>query len=641
MASKGRRTGDSLPVLDPPHTSTAPAERPGPFDLEERLRLLPREPGVYLMKDRAGTIIYIGKAKSLQSRVRSYFGASSDTRFFVGLLDRVLGDIETIITANEKEALLLENELIKRHKPRYNVELKDDKNFLSIRIDRKQPYPRLEVVRRRKNDGAWYFGPYHSASAIRQTLRIINRHFYLRTCPDSVMRNRSRPCLEYQIHRCPGPCVLPVDTSGYRESVEEVAMFLEGRADQLVASLEGKMGGAAGALDFELAAHYRDQIKAIRASLMKQDIDIGRDRDMDAFGLYREGALVTVQLVQVRRGFVAGSRAFSLGRHELPDDEVLSSFVQQYYDRTVELPEEVLLPLELEGAAALALWLTERRGARVDVLAPKRGAKVRLLEMAARNAEQSFAEKQRTEAEALVTLSNLQRRLDLRNLPSRIECYDISNIQGAEAVASMVVFTDGEPDKASYRRFRMKAAAEPNDFLMMYETIGRRFKRGVDIGDLPQLVVIDGGKGQLNAALQAFGELDIVDVDIVGLAKSRVEEKGGTLSDEPTHSAERVFKPGQKNPVVLRQDSHELYLLTRIRDEAHRFAITYHKLLRDKRTLRSPLDGVPGIGETRKKALLKHFGSLKRLREATPEQLAEVPGIGDDLAAAIRQHLST
>ncbi|GMV42417.1 MAG: UvrABC system protein C [Myxococcales bacterium] len=611
-----------------------------PFDLEERLRTLPRAPGVYLMKDRAGTIIYVGKAKSLANRIRSYFGATSDTRFFVGLLDRVLGDIEIVITANEKEALLLENELIKKHKPRFNVELKDDKNFLSIRIDRRTPYPRLEVVRRRKSDGAWYFGPYHSASAIRKTLRIINRHFYLRTCPDSVMRNRSRPCLEYQIHRCPGPCVLPVDPSAYRESVEEVAMFLEGRAEQLVAGLEGKMASAAAALDFELAAHFRDQIRAIQQSLMKQDIDLGRDRDMDAFALYREGALCTVQLVQVRLGFVSGSRAFSLGRHELPDDEVLSSFVQQFYDRAVDLPDEVLLPVELEGAEALEAWLGERKGTRVAVLRPQRGAKVRILEMAARNAAQSFTEKQRTEAESLVTLANLQRRLSLRNLPSRIECYDISNIQGSEAVASMVVFTDGEPDKAAYRRFRMKSPAEPNDFLMMHETITRRFKKGAETGDLPQLVVIDGGKGQLNAALQALTELDVVDVDIVGLAKSRIEESGGTLSDAPTHSPERVFLPGQKNPVVLRQSSSELYLLARIRDEAHRFAITYHKLLRDKRTLKSPLDDVPGIGDARKRALLQHFGSLKRLRAATPEQMAEVPGIGPELAAAIARALT-
>lgn len=636
MASKGRRipTGGELPALSPP-----PPREGAPFDLEERLRTLPKAPGVYLMLDRAGTIIYVGKAKNLASRVRSYFGASSDTRFFVGLLDRVLGDIDTIITANEKEALLLENELIKKHKPRFNVELKDDKNFLSIRIDRRVPYPRLEVVRRRKNDGAWYFGPYHSASAIRKTLRIINRHFFLRTCPDNVMRNRSRPCLEYQIRRCPGPCVLPVDTTAYRESVEEVAMFLEGRTEQLVTGLEGKMAGAAEGLDFELAAHYRDQIRAVESSLMKQDIDFGRDRDMDAFGLYREGALVTVQLVQVRLGFVSGSRAFALGRHELPDDEVLSSFVQQYYDRTMDLPEEVLVPVELEGADALAAWLTERKGARVGVLRPQRGAKVRILEMAVRNAEQSFSEKQRTEAEALTTLANLQRKLSLRNLPSRIECYDISNISGSEAVASMVVFTDGEPDKAAYRRFKMRAPAEQNDFLMMHETITRRFKRGVEAGDLPQLVVVDGGKGQLNAALVALREVDVVDVDIVGLAKSRVEEKGGTLSDDPTHSPERVFLPGQKNPVVLRQSSSELYLLARIRDEAHRFAITYHKLLRDKRTLKSPLDDVPGIGDARKKALLQHFGSLKRLRAATPEQIAEVPGIGPELAGAIASAL--
>ena len=636
MASKGRRipTGGELPALSPP-----PPREGAPFDLEERLRTLPKAPGVYLMLDRAGTIIYVGKAKNLASRVRSYFGASSDTRFFVGLLDRVLGDIDTIITANEKEALLLENELIKKHKPRFNVELKDDKSFLNIRIDRRAAFPRLEVVRRRKSDGAYYFGPYHSASAIRNTLRIINRHFYLRTCPESVFRNRSRPCLEYQIHRCPGPCVLPVSPESYKESIDEVAMFLEGRTGALMEGLREKMATAAQQQDYELAAHYRDQIQAVERSLMKQTVALGRDLDLDAFGYYREGALVTTQVVQVRHGFVSGSRSFALGRHEIPDDELISSFVQQYYDRGNEVPDEVLLPLDIEDEEAKALWLSELGKKRVTVLRPQRGAKVRLIEMATRNAEQTFTEKQRTEQETLTTLGNLQQRLHLRNLPVRMECYDISNIQGSESVASMVVFTDGEPDKAEYRRFKMRAPAEPNDFLMMMEVITRRFKRAIETGELPQLVVIDGGKGQLNAALAALRELDVVDVDVVGLAKSRLEP-GETPSSDPTHSPERVFLPNQKNPVILRQSSSELYMLARLRDEAHRFAITFHKKLRDKRTLRSPLDDVPGIGETRKRALLTHFGSLKRLREATTEQIAEVPGIGPELARVIAQHLT-
>jgi excinuclease ABC subunit C len=551
-----------------------------------------------------------------------------------------LGSIETVICSNEKEALILENELIKKHQPRFNVELKDDKNFLHIRIARDSPYPRLEVVRKRRNDGALYFGPYDSASSIRNTLRLINRHFYLRTCPDSEFKNRARPCLEHQIHRCPGPCVLPVSVTEYRSHIDDVALFLSGRADELLVSLQKKMQESAQRMDYELAAHYRDQLKAVDRSLTKQNVVLERGVDMDAFGLYREGDLTTLQVVQVRGGYVVGTRAYSLGRHELPDAEVVSQFVQAYYDRATQLPDEVLLPVEVESSTALADWLGEKKGRRVAVLVPQRGVKVRLIEMATRNAQQSFEVEQRNERETADTLGRLQAKLGLRNFPSRIECYDISNTQGGEPTASQVVFIDGEPAKSEYRRIKIRAPEEPNDFLMMYEAISRRFKRAIESGEFPSLVVIDGGKGQLNAARQALADLDIVDVDIVSLAKSKVLDKGGTRSDDPERSPERVFLPNAKNAIVLHQNSSELYLLTRIRDEAHRFAVSFHTKLRDKRTIQSELDAIPGVGEQRRTALLQHFGSVKKLRAASANEIAEVPGISAKLAQAIVESLN-
>jgi excinuclease ABC subunit C len=610
-----------------------------PFDIEAFLETAPRGPGCYIMRDRRGKVIYVGKAKGLRARIRQYFGASSDSRFFVGMLSGLLGEIETVLCANDKEAILLENELIKAHQPPFNVKLKDDKSFLHIRIDRSKPYPRLEVVRRKKRDNAQYFGPYDSATAIRNTLRLINRHFYLRTCPDSEFNNRSRPCLEHQIHRCPGPCVLPYPADKYAEHVEEVALFLSGRADELTGELHTRMMGASERMDYELAAHYRDQITAVERSMVRQHVALDAGLELDAIGLFREGPHVAVQVLQVRRGYVTGSRGFALGRHELPDAEVARGFVQQYYDDHTRIPDEILLPVPIEDCDALAEWLTDRRGKRVTVHHPQRGKKVRLLEMATANAEQRHKERQQSTEEAAQTLARLQQRLGLRNFPSRIECYDISNTQGREAVASMVVFLDGEPAKSEYRHFRMRAPAEPNDFLMMYEALTRRMRRGIDTGELPSLVVIDGGKGQLNAARQALAELDIVDVDIVSLAKSKVQDGSGTSSEAPTRSAERVFLPGAKNALVLRQNSAELFLLARLRDEAHRFAITHHKKLRDKRTLKSALDDIPGVGEARRNALLRHFGSVRRVAAADAAAIAEVEGIGPLLAETIAEHL--
>jgi excinuclease ABC subunit C len=593
--------------------------------LEAKLDALPTEPGVYLMKDRQGEIIYVGKAVNLRNRVRSYFTRTGDTRAFVSLLDRFLGDIETVLVHNEKEALLLENELIKKHKPRFNVLLKDDKQYISLRLDRTQDYPRLEVVRRYQKDGARYFGPYSSASAIRETLRIINRFFHLRTCTDHVLANRKRPCLLHQIGRCPAPCVYPVPVEEYRKSVDEVILFLEGKAGELVDGLRSRMKQASSELKFEEAARIRDQLLAIERSLERQKVATTDFKDQDVFAFHRDGDRLLVYVLYVRQGRLNGGMAFPLGSQEFPDEELLPSFVNLYYDQGNFVPEEVLLPLDVEEREGLEALLTERKGDRVRVMVPKRGEKRDLVEMAQKNAEQAVAERRRTKDETEVVLRRLQERLHLRHLPRRIECFDISHFQGASIVASQVAATDGEIDKSRYRRYRIKTLEKQDDFASMHEVITRRLKRGQEEGDLPDLLVIDGGKGQLASALAAAKDLGVEGVDIISLAKSRDLEVHDR-DEESARSPERVFIPHRKDPIVLRQNSAELYLLARLRDEAHRFAITFQQKSMRKGNFHSVLEDIPGVGDTRKKLLLRQFGSLKRVREASIEELAEVLG---------------
>jgi excinuclease ABC subunit C len=605
--------------------------------LQEKLESLPTEPGVYLMKDRRGEVIYVGKAVNLRNRVRSYFTRTGDTRVFVSLLDNLLGDLETVLVHNEKEALLLENELIKKYKPRFNVLLKDDKQYISLRLDRSQAYPRLEVVRRYQKDQARYFGPYSSASAIRETLRIINRYFHLRTCTDHVLANRKRPCLLHQIGRCPAPCVYPVPQDEYRKSVDEVVLFLEGKAGELVAGLRSRMKQAAMDLKFEQAARIRDQLQAIERSLERQKVATTDFKDQDVFASHREGDRMLVYVLYVRQGRLNGGQAFPLGSQEFPDEELLGSFVNLYYDQGNFVPEEVLLPLELaEGHEGLEALLSERKGEKVRVLVPKRGEKRDLVDMAQKNAEQAAIERRRSRDETELVLQRLQERLHLRNLPRRMECFDISHFQGANIVASQVAATDGELDKSRYRRYRIKTLQKQDDFASMHEVITRRLKRGLEEGDLPDLLVIDGGKGQLASALAAVKDVGVEGLDVVSLAKSRdleVHDRDAEHAESP----ERVFIPGRKDPIVLRQNSAELYLLARLRDEAHRFAITFQQKSLRKSTVRSALEDIPGVGEGRRKLLLKHFGSLKRVRDASIEDLAEVlgPTVAERVHAAL------
>jgi excinuclease ABC subunit C len=664
-------------------------------ELKEKLDTLPTQPGCYLMKDRAGEVVYVGKATNLRARVGQYFQErSGDTRAFIPFLEDLLGDLEVMITPSEKDAVLLENELIKKYRPRFNVKLRDDKNFISLRLSTTHPYPRLEVVRRVRKDGARYFGPFASASSIRETLSIVNRHFQLRTCTDPVMANRRRPCLQYQIKRCPAPCVYSVPQEEYRRSVEEVALFLEGKADELTAQIHGRMQDASGRLQYERAAQLRDQLQAIERSLEKQRTVLGELLDQDVLGYYREGPALEIHLLFFRSGRLSGGRSFGFSRQEFPTEELLESFLDQYYESGALVPKELLLPLHLPDAEMRELWLSEKKGERVRVHVPERGEKVRLVEMAMENARQSHEEKARTRKSQLEALTRLQSRLRLPRLPRRIECFDISTFQGQLTVGSQVVFSDGEPDKSGYRLFKVRGEAAGDDFASMFQVLTRRLKRGLQEGGLPDLLVVDGGKGQLNVARAALKEagLGLSDVPLAGLAKSRVLEdeerfaarqgfrvaqawaekagpepevpqiaaegegapapmapaprlgrsrkKGRFVRSEIERSPERVFLPGQKNPVVLRQNTSELFLLARLRDEAHRFAITYHRKLRRERNFRSVLEEIPGIGDKRKRALLAHFGSLKRIRAATAEEIAQVEGFNLQLAERVQRFLA-
>ena len=612
------------------------------FDYKEALEKIPHEPGCYLMKDKRGRVIYIGKAKDLYDRVRNYFQQSGDTRAFVSRLPIVLHDIDFIVTNNEKEALILESNLVKEHQPRFNVELKDDKNFLSLRIDTDQEWPRIEVVRSQEEDGALYFGPYSSAGAIRRTLNIVNKHFQLRTCPDSVLNNRSRPCLQHQIGRCPAPCVFDIDREQYVGQLQDAVMFLEGRGDELIENIRDKMEAASENLEFELAARYRDQLQAIERVLERQIAVNSTDVDQDAIGYYREGDRWTIQVVFVRDGRMEGARSFSYTDQEFGDEEVLSSFLNIYYSSEHHIPREVLLPIELPASETEAFeqLLTEQAERRVYLKHPKRGKKHALVQTAMRNAEHSFETEHSKEQQQEDLMEKLQQALRLRNFPERIECYDISNLQGNQIVGSKVYFENAEPEKSGYRHYKMRDVDAQDDFASMREMLMRRFRKVAEgEEDAPDLVIIDGGKGQLAQAQTVLEDLGLHRIDLVALAKARTD-KVGFEDPEVTKSPERVFLPNRKNPLRVDPNSAEMYLLQRVRDEAHRFAINYHKKLRRKETLQSDLDDVPGIGPKTKRALLEHFRGLDKIKDADIPELAEVEGVGKSTAETIRRYFN-
>ncbi|MBK9262212.1 MAG: excinuclease ABC subunit UvrC [Polyangiaceae bacterium] len=617
--------------------------------------------------DKAGVVIYVGKAKSLRSRVRSYFSdGGSDTRYFIPILRRIVRDLETVVTSTEKEAAVLENELIKKHQPRFNVKLRDDKDFLCLRLDPKSDWPRLETVRRPSPDGARYFGPFHSATSARRTLHLVNKHWKLRTCSDIEMQSRRRPCLQFQIKRCPAPCVMEVDKDQYAEQVRSVSLFLEGRHDELTRELKDRMKAAAQNMEFEIAAIYRDQLAAVESAREAQRVVAVKDVDQDVVGLYREGSIAEVELIKVRSGRVADTISFSLRNVELPDEEVLSGFLAQYYDddHLVDvIPDEILLPVLPDLVEGVEEWLSERRGKRVSLIMPQRGPRVDLLAMARENAQHAFREKQRSADDIEARLEDLRERLRLPSLPRRIECCDISHLGGGDTVGSIVALLDGQPDRKHYRSFRVRTKTDGDDYAAMYEVLARRFRRGrtaretrdaealveatsevpVDAEnaapaeapaevdwDLPDLFVVDGGRGQLNVALAAARDLGLHGLPIVGLAKERETQAGEKMVD-------RVYLPGQKNGIALRPGSSSLFFLARARDEAHRSANHIREKLGKARRLRSEIEDIPGLGDATRKTLLRELGSMAALRAATDAQILAVTGVTKRHLTAIRK----
>ncbi len=613
-----------------------PAEAPRP--LAEKLEAVPPRPGVYLLKDRQGKIIYVGKAASLRARIRTYL-RGGDERSQVRFLVERLADFETVVTANDKEALILENNLIKQYRPRYNIRLKDDKSYVSVKVTVRDAWPRVLVTRRIVKDGNRYFGPFASASAVRDTLDTIRKAFPLRTCSDHVFRNRSRPCIEYDIKRCLGPCVLPVDRSVYEEHLRQVMLLLEGRNTEVVSALRRRMDGASRDERFEEAARLRDQIRAIETTQERQQVLEHWGADQDVFGLYREGGAVEVQVLFVRSGKLVSNQSYSFDDWEFPDEEVLEAVLTQFYQATShDVPDEILLPVAISDADVRAEYLSERRGKKVTILVPQRGDKLRLVEMARQNAQQTFAERRDATKQGERMTAELQARLRLANAPRRIECLDIATFQGGETAGAIVTFDEGEPAKAGYRLFRIRTVEGTDDFAAVAEVLRRRFRDARERGGLPDLLVIDGGLGQLGAATGVLTELGIAELEVIGLAKERVERDA--TASEIRRRPERVFLPGRKNPVVLKANSSALFLLQRVRDEAHRFVNLYHRKLRTRARLRSRLDAIDGIGPRRRRALLRRFGSLRRVGAASAEDLATVPGITLTLAARIKEELA-
>ncbi|MFT3923470.1 MAG: excinuclease ABC subunit UvrC [Myxococcales bacterium] len=602
-------------------------------ELEAKLDNLPAAPGVYLFKGKGESVLYVGKARSLKSRVRSYFQAgSSDTRFFITRLNRELVDIETVVVGTEKEAALLENTLIKQHQPRYNVKLRDDKEYLSLRLDPKAAWPRLEVVRRPARDGALYFGPYHSATAARQTLRVVNRHFQLRTCTDHDFDSRVRPCLQYQIKRCAGPCVFEVDRARYGEQVQDVAMFLDGRHDELSHLLEQRMKDAAATLDYERAAEHRDQLRAIERVREQNRVALVQTSDEDVIGLFRQADQAEVAVLQIRAGKLTSVRTFGLKDVSAPDDEVCAQFVAEYYAPGSFIPEEVWLPLEVEAMDGLAEMLAELRGKSVRVLAPKKGPRAELVQMARDNASHAFREKLRASEDVQSRLGALKERLRLPRLPLRIECVDVSHTAGTDTVASIVALEEAQPDRKRYRSFHVKRVSGGDDYSAMYEVLSRRFRRGREREagwELPDLLVVDGGRGQLNVAQQALRDLGVEDLPLAALAKEKPNVLGEKLVD-------RVYLPGQKNPIELRENHAALGILALARDEAHRASNALRTKLGKRRRIKSKLDEVPGIGPKTRARLLKAFGSVRSIEEADAAALRAAGATHQQAAAILR-----
>ncbi len=604
--------------------------------VQTKLDTLPISPGVYVFRDSAGRVLYVGKASNLRNRVRSYFQpGSSDVRAFVSRLEKELRDIETFVTHTEKEAALLENQLIKADRPKYNVKLRDDKEYLSLRLKPEAQWPRLEVVRRPKPDGAWYFGPYDSATAARQTLRLVNRYFRLRTCTDHDFRTRVRPCLQYQIKRCPAPCVLDVDRDDYLTQVKNVSRFLEGRHDELIVDLQSRMKRASSKEEYERAAMFRDQLHAVERVRQEQRVASVKKQDQDVVGFFRQGDQAEVAVLRIRGGRLFGVQTLGLRRVAVPDEEMLSDFLREYYTEGSPVPDEIIVQRSVELMDGLAEVLSESRSRRVRILAPQRGEKQRLVEMAVENAEHAFSEKRRAREDLEGRLRDIQERLRLTRPPRVIECVDISHTGGEETVAVIVRLRDGALDKKGYRSFHVKTAAGGDDYAAMYEVLLRRLRRGRDNEtgwELPDLLVVDGGKGQLNVAERAVSDLGAVEVELAAVAKERETAAGDLQTD-------RVFRPGWKDAVSTRRVP-ALSLLLLARDEAHRASNALRKKVGKKQRFQTDLDRVPGVGPKTRTKLLTALGSLRAVASATERELIEA-GATRRQAEAIRTSLGT
>ena len=604
--------------------------------IRTRLRAVPEAPGCYLLRDNRGRVIYVGKALRLRDRLRAYFQAPAGQK--AELMKRIF-DFEFVKTANEVEALVLENELIKHYQPAFNIRLKDDKNFLYLKIPMREEFPRVHYVRRiNDKDGALYFGPYTSAHGLRQTVKSIRQLLPFRTCSDDIFKQH-RVCLDFHIKRCPGPCEGRITANDYRQRMNEVALLMEGRSDALARELDGRMREAADRLDFENAARYRDKVRAVEKIADRQKVRTDRREDADLVAYAREGKDVFMEVAYVRGGRMVGHEGHPLeGDLEVDEAELLRSFLVRYYSAATQLPRTIVVPLEPVDAAIIEAWLTQRRGANVVLEVPQRGRKRALLGQLRDTAGEELKQlriqwdydRNRTEP----MLNSLADALELDAGPKRIECYDISNIQGASAVGAMVVFEDGRPRSEDYRSFKIRYAPGPNDFAMIQEVLRRRFSRlesaqrredSAEVADRsfssrPDMVLIDGGRGQLSAALEVLEELGYADIPCFGLAKVN----------------EELFAPERPDPIVLEHDSPALFLVQRVRDEAHRFAITHHRKVRSKRAFSSPLDSVEGIGPARKRALLRAFGSLAGIREAPVEDIVRL-GIPERVAVRLKE----
>jgi excinuclease ABC subunit C len=598
--------------------------------VEAKVRALPAKPGVYLFKDKEDKVIYVGKAASLNSRVRSYFGAPSNLSFKIQRLVPKIQDIEFVVTNSEQEALILECNMIKKYTPRYNVRLKDNKTFPYLKIDVNEDWPGVYITRRVQKDGARYFGPFASAGSVRKTLRSIKKIFPFRSCSKRIEGKDRRPCLDYYIHRCLGPCIGAVEKQEYHNVINQVILFLQGKQELILRGLNAKMKTAAQQLQFEKAALLRDQINAIEKVIEGQRIAITLQGEKDIIGLAQNETQAYVELFSIRNSKLISQDHFIMeGIQGESPGQIMTSFVKQYYVSASHIPPLVLLQYSVDEPVVLSEWLAQQRGGRVELQVPQRGAKKKLVDTAAENAARGLELSQAKEMKLEIISSGLRElksRLRLPKMPRRIECYDVSNIQGALAVGSMVVLEKGWPKPAHYRRFRIKTVIGADDYAMIREILKRRFKRGLtgeSTWPVPDLVLIDGGKGQLNAALEVRRELGLDAVPMVSLAKEN----------------EEIFIPGDPQPVYIAKDSPALHILQRARDEAHRFAISYHRKLRRKEAIVSALDDIPGIGPKRKKALLRKFGSIEAIKEASLEELSQTKDLTPALAKKVKEEL--